>query len=65
MEDNKKLKTLMFGIIDGTNKMQAMSGWTTVSAGVSMDYKSCAQDRRRWKPTGDGSMVPEEEEEIT
>ena len=24
MEDNKKLKTLMFGIVDGTNKRQAM-----------------------------------------
>ena len=38
MEDNGKLKTLMFGIVDGTNKR--VRPWTTMSASVRLDYKS-------------------------
>jgi len=50
------------------------SGWTTLSADVRLDYKSCTvwpkitedgnslQDKQ-WTPTGAGPMVPEEEEE--
>jgi len=42
MEDNRKLETLMFGIVDGTNieAGHVQSGWTTLSAGVRLDYKS-------------------------
>jgi len=42
MENNRKLKMLMFGIVDGTNKRgRPCREWmVTLSAGVRLDYKS-------------------------
>ena len=68
----------MFGIIDGTNKRagRVESGWTTLSSGVRLDYKSLtvwppknAEDgnslqNNQWTPTGAGPVGPEEEEEV-
>jgi len=56
LEDNRKLKTLMFGIVDGMNKRgsHVESGWTTFSADVRLDYKSCTV----WsKITEDGNSL--------
>jgi len=60
MEDNRKLKTLMFGIVDGTNKrgrpcrewMDDIISWCKtgwVSEWGLQELNSLAQDRRRWK----------------
>jgi len=54
MEDNRKLKTLMFGIVDGTNKrgrpcrewMDDIVSWCKTGL---QKLNSLAQDRRRWK----------------
>ena len=81
MEDNRKLKTLMFGIVDGTNKrgrpcrewMDDIVSWCKTG---QQELNSLAQDRRRWKhitrqamvgptPTGAGPMVPEEDELVS
>jgi len=54
MEDNRKLKTLMFRIIDGMNKrgrpcrewMDDIVSWCKIGL---QELNSLAQDRRRWK----------------
>jgi len=54
MEDNRKLKTPMFGIVDGTNKrdrpcrewMDDIVSWCKTGL---QELNSFAQDRRRWK----------------
>jgi len=54
MEDNRKLKTLMFGIVDGTNKrgrpcrewMNDIVSWCKTGL---LELNSLAQDSRRWK----------------
>jgi len=55
MEDNRKLKTLMFGITDGMNKrgrprrewMDNIVSWCKTGL---QELNSLAQDHRRWKP---------------
>jgi len=76
MEDNRKLKTLVFEIVDGTNKrgrpcrewMDDIVSWCKTGL---QELNSLAHDRRRWKlitrqwtPTGAGPMVPEEKESM-
>ena len=54
MEDNRKLKTLMFGIVDGTNKrgrpcrewMDDIVSWCKTGL---QELNSLAQDRKRWQ----------------
>jgi len=54
MEDKRKLKTLMFGIVDGTNKrsrpcrewMDDTVSWCKTGL---QELNSLAQDRSRWK----------------
>jgi len=54
MEDNRKLKTLMFGIVDGMNKrgrpcrewMDDIVSWCKTGL---QELNRLAQDRRRWK----------------
>jgi len=54
MEDNRKLKTLMFGIVDGTNKrdkpcrewMDDSVSWCKTGL---QELNSLTQDHRRWK----------------
>jgi len=54
MKDNRKLKTLMFGIVDGTNKrgrpcrewMDDIVIWCKTGL---QELNSLAKDHRRWK----------------
>jgi len=56
MEDNRMLKTLMFGIVDGMNKrgtpfrewMDDIVSWCKTEL---QELNSLAQDRKRWKLT--------------
>jgi len=78
MEDNRKLETLMFGIVDGTNKtgrpcnrewMDDIVSWCKTGL---QELSSLAKDRRRWKlitrqamdTMTAGHIVPEEEEDL-
>ena len=75
----QEVKTLLFGIVDGTNKrgrprrewMDDIVSWCKTGL---QELNSLVQDRRRWKliihdkqwtPTGTGLTVPEEERRIT
>ena len=71
MEDNAKLKTLMFGIVDGTNKkgrpcrewmddIVSKTGLQELNRLPEIAEDGNSLQDKQWTPTGAGPMVSEE-----